>query len=133
MRIKRITVVIAILSIALALTGYVNFHEHSILNALFDNIYRTEKNYTNSFFYQFMNNWGFDFVWAFTFNILLMALIDKKASCIIVLLLSVILEILQWLIPWFGTFDLLDIFSEFLGIVFSLLVLCLIERNNKNE
>lgn len=79
-------------------------------------------------FIEFVNNWGCDFLWAYSFTSVIYELFCSfKFSWLITGLLSISLGVFMELLQYFdvvgGTFDVWDIIIEIIAVVISVLII----------
>jgi len=82
----------------------------------------------------FLRNFGLDFVWAFSFSVLISFFVEKRKWLRVVIPFSMglLIEILQKYHVISGTFDYFDILAEALGIALAYII-CLLQEVLINE
>lgn len=104
-----------------------------------DSILSYSYHYDFSTYNQFctiLRNYLFDALWSYSLLFSIYLLIDRKNrlfwSISVSFVVGILLESLQLLDKVPGTFDLIDIFTQFLSVVFASIIICL-ERRFVNE
>ena len=108
---------------------YVNYRSNTFINIVFDDYLKLENNIILS--NQFINNWGFDLMWSISFMLALSCFFKLKISATVVLIISILLEYLQLYNSNVGTFDVLDVVFEIVGVIIAIVINCFVERRCK--
>ena len=91
---------------------------------------------THNQFCTILRNYLFDALWSYSLLFSIYLLIDRKNRLVwsisVSFVVGILLESLQLLDKVPGTFDLNDIFTQFLSVVFASIIICL-ERRFVNE
>lgn len=121
---------IAFTTMAIDLFFYINMREQTYINLIFDKYLKCEKIIfdKSSLLFVFLNNWGFDLLWSFAFALTLSCFLSRKNALFIVLVICTFIEILQLIFATFGTFDVIDLIAECIGIILAILVGIYLER-----
>lgn len=137
MRIKRIILFLNIfIPLVLGLLLYLFTKPENYISLFVSQFYSFPTFNCSSPIMEFINNWGCDFLWAYSLSAILFELFKSFKhswifSSLISISLGISMELLQYYNVVAGTFDVWDIIVEIIAVIVSILIIKSIFREEK--